>query len=57
MSPRNRDAYLADRDRAVEVARARALHQYFRTHITRDVGQTLAWIRALRLGDDKEAAR
>jgi hypothetical protein len=50
MSPRNRDAYLAERERAAEILRARALYTYFRSHITRDMGQILAWIRVLRLG-------
>ncbi len=51
MSPRNREQYLAEREAAVEAARARAAHRYFRAHITPEVGQILKWVRALRLGE------
>ena len=51
MSPRNRASYVASCEHRAETARARALHRYFRAHITPEVGQILKWVRALRLGE------
>ncbi len=54
MSPRNRAAYVAACEHRAEALRARAKHRYFRSHITPQVGQILAWVRALRLGASDE---
>ena len=49
MSPRNRDTYLADRDRVVETIRARAIWEFRRRHVTADRGALCDDVRAARL--------